>query len=134
EVLDEVGIDRSRVYVTNAVKHFKFEPRGKRRIHAKPNAREMSACRPWLLKELEIIKPPLLVLLGSTAAQTLMGRQFRVTQSRGEWFESDWSRQTLATIHPSAVLRGVDRDMVARNRAMFTEDLRKVAHAFAKAG
>ena len=132
DVLDEVGIDRSLVYVTNAVKHFKFEPRGKRRIHAKPNAREMAACKPWLLQELEIIKPPLLVLLGSTAAQTLMGRQFRVTQSRGEWFESEWSKQTLATIHPSAVLRGGDREMIARNRAMFTDDLRKVATAFAK--
>ena len=132
EVLDEVGIDRGQVYVTNAVKHFKFEPRGKRRIHAKPNAREMAACRPWLMAELEIIKPDILVMLGATAAQTLVGRQFRITQSRGEWLETPFARQSLATFHPSAILRSYDAEMLERNKALFTEDLRKVAKAFRK--
>ena len=129
EVLQQVGIDRSQVYVTNAVKHFKFEPRGKRRIHAKPNAREMAACKPWLLAELEIVKPQFLVMLGATAAQTLVGRQFRITQSRGQWFTSDYSQQCLATFHPSAILRSVDEEMLRRNKAAFTEDLAKVAAA-----
>lgn len=133
EVLDEVGIDRSLVYVTNAVKHFKFEPRGKRRIHAKPNAREMAACKPWLLAELELVKPDIIVMLGATAAQTLVGRQFRITQSRGQWFRSDWSERTLATFHPSAILRSIDAETLEKNRGLFTDDLRKVAQALKKA-
>lgn len=127
EVLNEVGIDRSRVYVTNAVKHFKFEPRGKRRIHAKPNAREMAACRVWVEKELQIIKPRALVLLGATAAQSLVGRQFRITQRRGEVFESDWSPWTMATFHPSALLRAPDGATRDSMRREFTSDLIKVA-------
>ena len=129
EVLDQVGIDRAQLYVTNAVKHFKFEPRGKRRIHAKPNAREMAACKPWLLAELEIVKPDVLVLLGATAAQTLVGRQFRITQSRGQWFKSDWSERTIATFHPSAILRSYDAETLEKNKGLLTDDLRKVAHA-----
>ena len=130
DVLGEVGIDRSQVYVTNAVKHFKFEPRGKRRIHAKPNAREMSACKPWLLAELDIVKPDILVMLGATAAQTLVGRQFRITQSRGEWFETPYAGRCLATFHPSAILRSPDAETLARNKALFADDLRKVADAY----
>ncbi|MDB5328602.1 MAG: Uracil-DNA glycosylase, putative family 6 [Phycisphaerales bacterium] len=133
EVLDQIGIDRSQVYVTNAVKHFKFEPRGKRRIHAKPNAREMAACKPWLLAELDIVKPDILVLLGATAAQTLVGRQFRITQSRGQWFKSDWSEKTIATFHPSAILRSIDAESMEKNKSLFTDDLRKVARQLAAA-
>ena len=129
EILEEVGIDRSLVYVTNAVKHFKFEQRGKRRIHAKPSAREMAACKPWLTHELGIIRPQVLVLLGATAAQTLIGRQFRVTQSRGQWFESEFSKQTIATIHPSAILRSIDEAARVQNRQNFEDDLRLVAGA-----
>jgi DNA polymerase len=134
EVLEEVGIDREQVYVTNAVKHFKFEPRGARRIHAKPNAREMAACKPWLLAELEIIKPDILVMLGATAAQTLVGRQFRITQSRGEWFETPYAKQSIATFHPSAILRSYDAETMERNKGLFRDDLGKVAEAFRNAG
>src|SRR5829696_6675256 len=109
-ILDEglaaAGIDRSQVYVTNAVKHFKWQARGKRRIHQKPNWTEMTACRPWLEAELAVVRPKVLVLLGATAAQSLLGRQFRVTQHRGELVESDLAEAVTATIHPSAILRG----------------------------
>ncbi|MGC4031316.1 MAG: UdgX family uracil-DNA binding protein [Tepidisphaeraceae bacterium] len=133
EVLADVGIDRSAVYITNAVKHFKFEPRGNRRIHAKPTAREMAACKPWLLAELDIIKPNILVMLGATAAQTLVGRHFRLTQSRGEWFQTDHAPHCLATFHPSAILRSPDAEMLERNKAFFRDDLEKVAEAIRKA-
>jgi uracil-DNA glycosylase family protein len=127
QVLEEVGIDRGQVYVTNAVKHFKWTPRGKRRMHAKPSAREVSACRPWLVAELELIKPEVLVCLGATAAQSLLGRTFRLTQSRGQAFESDWAKWTLATYHPSAVLRAKQTDQSDEVMAAFTDDLRRVA-------
>jgi DNA polymerase len=127
DVLDELGIDRSRIYVTNAVKHFKFEPRGTRRIHAKPNAREMAACHVWIEQELQIIKPQALVLLGATAAQSLVGRTFRITKQRGQPFESEWSPWTLATWHPSALLRAPDEEMRKMMRDEFKEDLAKVA-------
>ena len=126
-VLEEVGIDRKQVYVTNAVKHFKWTPRGKRRMHAKPSAREVSACRPWLKAELELIKPDVLVCLGATAAQSLLGRSFRLTKSRGQPFESDWGHWTMATYHPSAVLRAKQTDQADEVMAAFTEDLRRVA-------
>jgi DNA polymerase len=126
-VLDEVGIDRSQVYVTNAVKHFKWTPRGKRRMHAKPSAREVSACRPWLEAELDLIKPEVLVCLGATAAQSLLGRSFRLTKSRGRPFESDWAHWTLATYHPSAVLRAKQTDQADEVMAAFVEDMRSVA-------
>ena len=132
EVLVDVGIDRSVCYVTNSVKHFKFEQRGKRRIHAKPSAREINACRPWLSAELAIIKPKVLVLLGATAAQTVLGRQFRVSQSRGAWVESDYARQTIATIHPSAILRAPDPAARQRSRDAFADDLRLVSTAIQK--
>ena len=126
EALEAVGIDRSSVYVTNAVKHFKWQARGKRRIHQKPNWTEMTACRPWLEAELEVVKPRVLVLLGATAAQTLLGREFRVTQHRGELLESDLAEAVTATVHPSSILRGEPEDREA-NFAAFVDDLRVVA-------
>jgi DNA polymerase len=125
--LDEAGIDRSKAYVTNAVKHFKWEPRGKRRIHAKPNWSELAACRPWLDAELEVVKPRVLVCLGATAAQSLLGKQFRVTQHRGEPVDSDLAEHVVATIHPSAILRQRDDESRDREYSMFVEDLRVVA-------
>jgi DNA polymerase len=130
-VLDEglaaAGINRSNVYVTNAVKHFKWEPRGKRRIHQKPNWAEMTACRPWLEAELAAIKPEVLVCLGATAAQSLLGRQFRVTKMRGVPVESDLAPSVVATVHPSSILRAPDE--AARQEAMqdFVRDLKAVA-------
>jgi uracil-DNA glycosylase len=126
EALAEAGIDRSVTYVTNAVKHFKWQARGKRRIHQKPNWAEMTACRPWLEAELDAVEPRVLVLLGATAAQTLLGRQFRVTQSRGELIDSELAEAVTATVHPSSILRGEpsERD---KNFAAFVDDLRVVA-------
>jgi len=124
KALEEVAIDRSQVYVTNAVKHFKWQPRGKRRIHQKPNWAEMTACRPWLDAEIEVVSPRVLVALGATAAQALFGRQFRVTKQRGEPVDSPLAEIALATIHPSAILRADDREA---EYAGFVADLRKVA-------
>ena len=124
--LDEAGIDRSKAYVTNAVKHFKWEPRGKRRIHQKPNWAELTACRPWLDAELEAVRPRVLVCLGATAAQALLGRQFRVTRQRGELVDSPLAEHVTATIHPSAILRAEDDRREAEYEA-FVADLRKVA-------
>jgi uracil-DNA glycosylase len=126
-VMDEVGIDRSKVYVTNAVKHFKWTPKGKRRMHAKPSSREMAACRPWLEAELELIKPKVLVCLGATAAQSLLGRSFRLTKVRGQPFESDWAKWTMATYHPSAVLRAKQTDQADEVMAAFRDDLLGIA-------
>jgi DNA polymerase len=108
--LDEAGIDRRRTYVTNAVKHFKWRARGTRRIHDKPSWTEQTACRPWLEAELALVKPRALVLMGATAAQSLLGKSFRVTQHRGTRIESDLAEIVTATIHPSAVLRSDDRE------------------------
>jgi uracil-DNA glycosylase family protein len=124
KALVDVGIDRSRVYVTNAVKHFKWQPRLKRRIHQKPNWTELTACRPWLDAEIESVKPRVIVCLGATAAQGLLGRQFRVTKQRGEPVDSPLAEIVLATIHPSAILRADDREA---EYAGFVDDLRKVA-------
>jgi uracil-DNA glycosylase family protein len=126
EALETAGIDRSTTYVTNAVKHFKWQARGKRRIHQKPNQTEITACRPWLEGELAAVRPKVLVLLGATAAQSLLGRQFRVTQHRGELVESDLAEAVTATIHPSAILRG-DPDQRERELAAFVADLKFVA-------
>jgi uracil-DNA glycosylase len=126
DALVEAGIDRSQTYVTNAVKHFKWQARGKRRIHQKPNWAEMTACRPWLQAELEAVTPRVLVLLGATAAQTLLGRQFRVTQFRGQLVESDLAEHVTATVHPSSILRGEPGERQA-NFAAFVDDLRVVA-------
>jgi DNA polymerase len=126
DALEEAGIDRSVTYVTNAVKHFKWQARGKRRIHQKPNWAEMTACRPWLEAELAVVEPRVLVLLGATAAQTLLGRQFRVTQWRGKLVESDLAEAVTATVHPSSILRGEPTERDA-NFAAFVDDLRVVA-------
>ncbi|HEY3863540.1 MAG TPA: UdgX family uracil-DNA binding protein [Verrucomicrobiae bacterium] len=125
--LAEAGIERGKVYVTNAVKHFKWEPRGKRRIHKKPGAREIAACRPWLDAELEALKPKVLVCLGATAAQSLLGRTFKVSQRHGEWVESNLADYVMATNHPSAILRAPDEE--ARHQMMenFVNDLRIAA-------
>jgi DNA polymerase len=125
--LNEAGIDRDEVYVTNAVKHFKWEPSGKRRLHKKPNSREIAACRPWLEAELAVLKPEVVVALGATAAQTLLGKDFRVTQQRGELIESPLARFVMATVHPSSILRAPDDVKRHEERARFVEDLRKVA-------
>ena len=123
--LAEAGIDRSLAYVTNVVKHFKWQERGKRRIHQKPNWSEISACRPWLEAELAVVRPRVLVCLGATAAQALLGRSFRVTQSRGRPVESTLAPVVLATVHPSSILRaGEDRDA---EFAAFVTDLEVVA-------
>jgi DNA polymerase len=126
KALQEAGIDRDEVYVTNLVKHFKWEPRGKRRIHKKPNAMEQAACRPWFEAELHVVKPSVLVCLGATAAQALLGRQFRVTKERGKLVDSPLAPHVLATIHPSAILRADEEDREAE-LAAFIDDLRKVA-------
>jgi DNA polymerase len=127
EALEAAGIDRSVTYVTNAVKHFKWQARGKRRIHQKPNWTEMTACRPWLEAELAVVKPRVLVLLGATAAQSLLGREFRVTKHRGELLdESDLAEAVTATVHPSSILRGEPEER-ERDFAAFVDDLRVVA-------
>ena len=128
-VLEDVGIDRAAVYVTNVVKHFKWEPRGKRRIHKKPNASEIAACRPWLDAEIELVKPRAIVCLGATAAQALLGRQFKVTAHRGEFVPSALAPLMLATVHPSSILRAPDPESRRLEMKRFTEDLRKVARA-----
>jgi uracil-DNA glycosylase family protein len=127
EALAEVGIERDSVYVTNAVKHFKWTPRGKRRLHAKPSAREMTACRPWLEAEISILAPKLIVCLGATAAQALLGRLFRVTQQRGKLLSQESGREILATYHPSAVLRAPDEETRRRMRREFFSDLKIAA-------
>jgi DNA polymerase len=127
EALAAAGIDRDAAFVTNAVKHFKWEARGKRRIHAKPSWSEVAACRPWLDGELAAVKPAVLVCLGATAAQALLGRAFRVTKERGTWVESDLAEHVTATIHPSAILRQRTDEDRHREMDAFVEDLRLVA-------
>src|SRR5437660_6904793 len=127
--LEEAGIDRSDVYVTNVVKHFKWEPRGKRRIHKKPNAGEIAACRPWLDTEIALVKPRAIVCLGATAAQALLGRQFKVTAHRGEFVSSSLAPLVLATVHPSSILRAPDDESRRREMQRFIDDLKKVARA-----
>jgi uracil-DNA glycosylase len=126
KALAEAGIDRSETYLTNAVKHFKWKERGKRRIHQKPAWTEVSACRPWLEAELAVLEPRVLVLLGATAAQSLLGRQFRVTQNRRTLVESDLAEAVTATIHPSAILRGEPEER-EKEFSAFVGDLRFVA-------
>jgi uracil-DNA glycosylase len=127
--LGEAGIDRSAVYMTNVVKHFKWEPRGKRRIHKKPNAGEIAACRPWLDTEIALVKPRAIVCLGATAAQALLGRQFKVTVRRGEFVPSPLAPLVLATVHPSSILRAPDDESRRLEMTQFTDDLRTVAKA-----
>ena len=129
QALEEAGIDRSRVYVTNTVKHFKWEPRGKRRIHQKPNSREIAACRPWLEVELRIVKPKLVVAMGATAAQTIFGAGFRVTRERGKVSSSKLAPRVLATVHPSSLLRQPDEASREREYRHFVADLRAALRA-----
>jgi uracil-DNA glycosylase len=125
--LAEAGIDRTTVYVTNVVKHFKWEPRGKRRIHKKPNAGEITACRPWLDTEIALVKPRAVVCLGATAAQALLGKSFKVTAHRGEFIASSLAPIVLATVHPSSLLRAPDEETRHRETKRFIDDLRAVA-------
>ena len=125
--LDEAGIPRNGVYLTNVVKHFKWEPRGKRRIHAKPNAAEIAACRPWLETEVALVRPRVLVCLGATAAQALIGRSFKVSKQRGEFVPSSLAPRVLATVHPSSILRAPDDEQRRLEMSRFVDDLRKVA-------
>src|SRR2546423_7619719 len=127
--LVDAGIDRSTVYVTNVVKHFKWEPRGKRRIHKKPNAGEIAACRPWLDTEIALVKPRAIVCLGATAAQALLGRQFKVTAQRGELVRSPVAPLVRATDHASSILRAPDDETRRRETNRFIEDLKNVARA-----
>jgi len=129
--LEEVGIARDDVYITNVVKHFKFEERGKRRIHQTPRKFEIDACRPWLDEELKAVQPRALVALGATAAKALFGASFRIRRDRGEPIDSDLAEIVTATVHPSAILRAEDDESRLLERRMFTEDLRTVARALA---
>jgi uracil-DNA glycosylase len=126
KALEEAGIDRRRTYVTNVVKHFKWEPRGKRRIHAKPNASEIRACRPWLESEIAVVHPRAIVCLGATAAKTLLGSSFKVSAQRGSFIESPLAPLVTATVHPSSILR--EKDSHARHAAMraFVRDLKRI--------
>jgi uracil-DNA glycosylase len=124
KALQEAGIDRSQVYVTNVVKHFKWTGRGKRRIHQKPNWSEIAACRPWLEAELDVVQPRVLVCLGATAAQSLLGRDFRVSRQRGVPVDSELAEHVVATVHPSSILRADERE---REFAEFVRDLKKIA-------
>jgi DNA polymerase len=127
--LKEAGIDRTQVYVTNAVKHFKWEPSGKRRIHQKPNSREIAACRPWLEAELQLIRPKLVVAMGATASQAILGPGFRVTRERGRVLSSKLAPRVLATVHPSSLLRQPDEDSRQREYKHFVADLRAAVRA-----
>jgi len=127
--LADAGLAREKLYVTNAVKHFKFEQRGKRRIHQTPRATELNACRPWLEAELALIKPDVLVCLGATAAKAIFGDKFRITRDRGHFAPTRWASKTIGTYHPSAVLRGETEAQQAELYAMLLEDLKKVARA-----
>ena len=127
EALEEAGIDRGHVYITNAVKHFKWKPQGKRRLHQKPNAAEINACRPWLDAEIAVVKPHLLVLLGATAAQALLGRDFRVSVQRGQLMERPGLPPMMATVHPSSILRAPDDETREIEMRAFVQDLKRVA-------
>ena len=132
DALIEAGIDRTHTYVTNVVKHFKWEPRGKRRIHKKPNAHEIAACRPWLEAEISLVKPTVIVCLGATAAQALLGPQFKVTKQRGQFIESTLAPYIMATVHPSSILRAPDDETRHDEKRKFIDDLKKAAHVLSK--
>jgi uracil-DNA glycosylase len=132
DALSEAGIDRTKTYVTNVVKHFKWEPRGKRRIHKKPNAREITACRPWVEAEIRLVKPKVIVCLGATAAQALLGPQFRVSKQRGQFIESTLAPYIMATVHPSSILRAPDDETRHVEKREFINDLKKVASVLSK--
>jgi DNA polymerase len=130
--LEEAGIDRRRVYVTNVVKHFKWEPRGKRRIHAKPNSAEIAACRPWLETEIALVKPRVLVCLGATAAQALLGKAFKVSRQRGTFVPSPLAPRVTATVHPSSILRAPDEESRHAEMQRFVADLARVARELSR--
>jgi uracil-DNA glycosylase family protein len=127
--LEEAGIDRAKVYVTNVVKHFKWEPRGKRRIHKKPNAAEITACRPWLQSEIDVIKPRAIICLGSTAAQAIISPKFKVSIQRGLFVPSELAEYVTATVHPSSILRAPSDEARRVGRERFVEDLKKIRAA-----
>ncbi|MFL6279242.1 MAG: UdgX family uracil-DNA binding protein [Vicinamibacterales bacterium] len=132
--LEQAGIDRAAVYVTNVVKHFKWEPRGKRRIHSKPNAGEIAACRPWLETEIALVKPHALVCLGATAAQALLGKTFKVSKQRGEFVASSFAPLVMATVHPSSILRAQDDESRREEMERFVADLKRLAGAMSRIG
>lgn len=132
DALEEAGIDRRKTYVTNVVKHFKWEPRGKRRIHKKPNAREVSACHPWLEAEINLVKPNVIVCLGATAAQALLGSKFKVSKQRGQFIESTLAPYIMATVHPSSILRAPDEETRHLEKRRFIDDLKRVAGVLSK--
>lgn len=132
KALEEAGINRDEVYVTNAVKHFKWEPRGKRRIHKKPNSMEITACKPWIEAEIDVIKPDVVVCLGATAAQALLGREFRVSTQRGTWVSSPLAPFVMATVHPSSLLRAPDEVTRRLETKRFIQDLKLVREALEK--
>ena len=132
DALAEAGIDRAQTYVTNIVKHFKWEPRGKRRIHKKPNSSEITACRPWLEAEIALVKPKVIVCLGATAAQALLGPKFRVSKQRGQFIESNLAPYIIATAHPSSILRAPDDESRHLEKRRFIEDLKQVARVLSK--
>ena len=130
--LAEAGIDRGEVYVTNIVKHFKWEPRGKRRIHKKPNAMEIAACRPWFDAEIAVTRPDVIVCLGATAAQAILGKKFKVSQMRGQFVQSDLAPYVIATVHPASALRAPDDETRRADIQRFIDDIKKVARAIHK--
>jgi uracil-DNA glycosylase len=134
EALERAGIDRRKVYVTNAVKHFKWEARGKRRLHKKPSSREVAACRPWLAAELAAVRPQVVVCLGATAAQSLLGASFRVTRQRGEVFDGPDGARITATVHPSSILRADDEQTRQREMERFVADLSAARRVLASEG
>jgi uracil-DNA glycosylase len=134
EALEDAGIDRADVYITNVVKHFKFTPRGKRRIHKRPSAAETAACRPWLEAELEAIRPTALMALGATAAQDLFGRSFRVTKQRGRPLDSDLAPLVMASVHPSSILRAPDDETRREEYERFVADLQALAEGLRELG
>jgi DNA polymerase len=132
DALSEAGIDRAQTYVTNVVKHFKWEPRGKRRIHKKPNAHEITACRPWLEAEIALVKPKVVVCLGATAAQALLGPKFRVSKQRGDFIKSTLAPYVVATVHPSSILRAPDDETRRTEKRLFIDDLKRIARVLSK--
>jgi DNA polymerase len=132
KALDQAGIEREQTYVTNVVKHFKWEPSGKRRLHKKPNGREITACRPWLEAELALVQPKVLICLGATAAQALLGKEFRVSEQRGEWIPSGCAPHVMATVHPSSILRAPDDHARAEQMRLFVADLMVAARVIKK--
>jgi len=131
--LEDAGIQRSEVYVTNAVKHFKFEERGKRRLHKKPRVSEIKACRPWLEEEVDRVHPEIIVCLGAVAAQSILGNAFRLTQERGKFVEHPWAQRVTATVHPSAILRAPDKEQRHLAYRAFVRDLQRVRGAMKNA-